>query len=189
MRILIGTIGLALALAGTVENAAAQTGRPPTRTAAPSTPAENQILQAGAQLHDAGKFDEAIAKYEEVLKTNATNMTALYELAYSYLGKKDLARAREAAIRGTEYRSDMLPMFYDLLGESYDANGEPEKAIEMYKLGLQVAPDASQLYYNMGITYLESLKKPDEAGMPPRRIARHNPIACTERGPLGSKIR
>lgn len=163
MRILIGTIGLILALAGTANRVAAQTGRPPTRTATESTAAEEAALQAGTKLHDEGKFDEAIAKYEEVLKANPTNMTALYELAYSYLGKKDMVKAREAAIRGTDYRSEMLPMFYDLLGESYDAAGEPEKAIEMYKLGIRVVPDASQLYFNMGITYLESLKKPDEA--------------------------
>jgi tetratricopeptide (TPR) repeat protein len=62
---------------------AAQAGGP-TRAATPSTAAETATIEAGIKLHDAGKFDEAIAKYEEVLRLSPANMTALYELAYSF---------------------------------------------------------------------------------------------------------
>src|SRR5262249_24969911 len=55
------------------------------------------------------------------------------------------------------------PLFYDLVGGAYDSLGEPQKAIEAYKKGIQIVPDAAGLYYNMGVTYLESLKNPDEA--------------------------
>jgi tetratricopeptide (TPR) repeat protein len=57
----------------------------------------------------------------------------------------------------------MLPMFYDIISESHDMEGHPELAIETYKKGLLVAPDATILYHNLAITYLESLKNPDEA--------------------------
>src|SRR5262249_48465945 len=40
---------------------AAQSGAP-TRTATPSSPAETATIEAGIKLHDAGKYDEAIAK-------------------------------------------------------------------------------------------------------------------------------
>jgi tetratricopeptide (TPR) repeat protein len=143
-------------------NLAAQSG-PPTRTATPSTPAETGTIEAGIKLHDAGKYDEAIAKYEEVLKLSPANMTALYELAYSFAANKEYEKSLAAATRGTEYRSDELPLFYDLIGGAYDSLGEAQKAIEAYKKGIQIVPDASTLYYNMGVTYLESLKNPDEA--------------------------
>jgi tetratricopeptide (TPR) repeat protein len=141
---------------------AAQAGGP-TRAATPSTAAETATIEAGIKLHDAGKFDEAIAKYEEVLRLSPANMTGLYELAYSFAANKDYEKSLAAATRGVEYQSDLLPLFYDLVGGAYDSLGEPQKAIEAYKKGIQVVPDASVLYYNMGVTYLESLKNPDEA--------------------------
>lgn len=143
--------------------ALAQRATAPTKTATPSTPEEDALVAAGARLHDEGKFDEAIAKYQEVLTKSPANMTALYELAFSYIGKKDYVKGRETAARGTEYRSDMLPMFYDLIAESYDGAGEPQKAIETYKRGIEAVPDAGLLYHNMAITYLESLKNETEA--------------------------
>jgi len=142
--------------------AAAQSG-PPTRTATPSTSSETATIEAGIKLHDAGKFEEAIANYEEVLKLSPANMTALYELAYSFAANKEYEKSLAAATRGTEYQSPELPLFYDLIGGAYDSLKEPEKAIEIYKKGIQIVPDASMLYYNMGVTYLESLKNPDEA--------------------------
>jgi tetratricopeptide (TPR) repeat protein len=135
----------------------------PTRAASPSTAAETATIEAGIKLHDAGKFDDAIAKYEEVLKLSPANMTALYELAFSFAATKDYEKSLAAATRGTEYQSELLPMFYDLIGGAYDSLGEAQKAIDAYKRGIQVVPDASVLYYNMAVTYLESLKNADEA--------------------------
>jgi len=135
----------------------------PTRTATASTAAETATIEAGIKLHDAGKFDDAIAKYEEVLKLSPANMTALYELAYSFAANKEYEKSLAAATRGAEYQSELLPLFYDLIGGAYDSMGEAQKAIEAYRRGIQIVPDASMLYYNMGVTYLESLKNADEA--------------------------
>lgn len=151
-----------LVMMGSSAAVRAQNG-PPTRPAMPSTPEQDKSIAEGAALHDQGKFDQAIAKYAEVLKVSPNNMTALYELAYSFAAGKEYAKALETAIRGTEYQSDLLPMFYDLIGSAHDSMGNPDKAIDAYKKGIQVVPDAGMLYYNMGVTYLESLKNPDEA--------------------------
>jgi hypothetical protein len=155
--------------------AAAQNGTPPTRKAAASTSDQDAALRTGVALHDQGKYDEAIAVYEEVLKQNPDNMAALYEMAYSLAEKKDYAKSLEVAGRGTGYQSEQLPMFYDLLGSSYDLMGEPQKAIDAYKKGIQVVPDASMLYYNMAITYLESLKDADQARLTLEKAVEVNP--------------
>src|SRR5215471_2897630 len=139
MRIGLTTV-VAVALLSAI--LAAQSG-PPTRTAAPSTPAETATIEAAIKLHDAGKYDEAIAKYEELLKLSPANMTALYELAYSFAANKDYEKSLAAATRGTEYQSPELPLFFDLIAGAYDSLGEPQKAIDAYKKGIQIVPDAS----------------------------------------------
>ena len=160
MRLVRSFAALTLSLMPVV--ATAQAGGP-TRIATAPNPAETATIEAGIKLHDAGKFDEAIAKYEEVLKLSPANMTALYELAYSFAANKEYEKSLAAATRGTEYQSDLLPMFYDLIGGAYDSMGEAQKAIDAYKRGIRIVPDAAVLYYNMAVTYLESVKDPDQA--------------------------
>lgn len=135
----------------------------PTRTPAPSTASQDLALGAGITLHDQGKYDEAIARYQDVLQQNPDNVTALFELAFSYTAKKEYQKSLETAGKGTEYRSDLLPMFYDVMGATLDAMGDPQRAIAAYKRGIELAPDAALLYFNMAVTYQESLKDPDQA--------------------------
>jgi tetratricopeptide (TPR) repeat protein len=134
----------------------------PTRVPAETTTAQEATLRAGIELHDQGKFDEAIARYREVLSGSPSNVTALFEMAYSLLAKRDFEQAAAIARQGAEYKSDLLPMFYDVMASALDSKGDPRQAIEIYKKGIALVPDASQLYYNMAVTYRESLG--DQAG-------------------------
>jgi tetratricopeptide (TPR) repeat protein len=137
--------------------AAAQPTRP-TRTPAQPTPAQEKALQEGVSLHDEGKYDEAIAAYQAILDETPGIPAALYELAYSYAAKKDYQQSIATARRGAQYDSELLPLFYDVIAFSLDAMGEPRQAIDAYREGLALVPDASELYFNMGVTYLESLQ-------------------------------
>ncbi len=158
--------------------AAAQTGRAPTRPSTKPTAAETAGIETGIKLHDQGKYDDAIAKYQEVLTMSPANMTALYELAFSFAANKEFEKSLAAATRGIEYQSDLLPMFYDLIASAHDSMGEADKAIDAYRKGLQVVPDAAVLYFNMGVTYLESVKNADEA-----RRAMEKAVALDPRQP------
>ncbi len=106
----------------------------------------------------------------------ALSVAALYELAYSYMEKRDFDQSLATARTGAEYKSDLLPLFYDLMASSLDSKGQPEQAVEMYKKGLTVAPNASQLYFNMAVTYRESLNKPDEARRALEKAAALDPM-------------
>ena len=138
-------------------------GAAPTKTPTPPTPDQEQKIRAGVELHDKKQFDEAIAKYQDVLKENADNMEALYELAYSYLEKKDFTHSLEAARRGTQYKSDMLPMFWDMIATNFEEQKQPLQAVQTYKQALAIDPTAGLLYYNLAIMYRETLKDPATA--------------------------
>lgn len=150
--------------------------RAPSRVPAKTTPEQEAIIRAGVELHDKGQFDEAIAKYQEVLAKSPTDVTAMFELAYTYLEKKDFDKSLATASEGARFQSELLPMFYDLMASSYDSKGQPQQAIDAYKQGIAIAPDASQLYFNMAVTYRESLNKPDDARLALEKAAAIEPL-------------
>jgi len=157
-------------------SASVQAQSAPTRVPATTTPEQEEIIRAGVELHDKGQYDGAIAKYQEVLETSSTDVTALFELAFSYLSKRDFDKSFETAKKGAEFKSELLPMFYDLMASSLDSRGQPQQAIEMYKRGIALSPDASQLYYNMAVTYRESLNQPNDARVALQKAASIEPL-------------
>jgi tetratricopeptide (TPR) repeat protein len=158
-----GKLWLACALAWTLPAAALAQNPTPARTPVASTPAQDEAIKAGVALHDQGKFDEAIARYQAVLEENPDNITAQFEMAFSYLAKKDFTKSLELAKAGATYDSDLRPEFYDLVAAALDSSGQSDQAIDTYKQAIAIAPDAGFLYYNMAVTYLESLKNEPDA--------------------------
>ena len=148
----------------------------PTRTPTETTPDHEAVIRAGVDLHDKGDFDGAIAKYQEVLAKSPSDVNALFELAYSYLSKRDFDRSLETAKKGAEFKSELLPMFYDLMASSLDSKGQPQQAIDTYRRGIALVPDASQLYYNLAVTYRESLNQPNDARLALQKAAAIEPL-------------
>ena len=125
---LLNSLLLTLALLSPATLASAQ--RAPSRVPSKTTPEQEAIIRSGVELHDKGQFDEAIAKYNEVLAKSPTDVTAMFELAYSYLAKKDYDKSLETARQGTQFQSELLPMFYDLVASSLDSKGQPLQAVD-----------------------------------------------------------
>jgi tetratricopeptide (TPR) repeat protein len=132
----------------------------PTRESRPNTPSEFAVINAGNLLYDQGKFDEAILRYEEVLKSNPNNVYAMHELSLAYGEKRDYQKSVDLAVKGMEYRSDILPKFYAVIGNTLDATGQLQQAVDVYKKGLALTPNSGILYYNLGVTSTTSLKDP-----------------------------
>jgi len=137
--------------------------KPPTRDAAPIPPADIATFRAGDAAYQQGRLDEAIARYEEVLKANSENAFAMNQLADAYFQRKEYQKALDVAARGIEYRSSVLPSLYTTIGNTLDAVGQPQQAVDAYKKGLALAPNAGSLYYNFGVTTQSSLKDPVQA--------------------------
>jgi tetratricopeptide (TPR) repeat protein len=112
----------------------------------------NALIKQGAALHDAGKFADAIAKYDEALKVDPDNTGATYEKAFSLhaLGKDDegIPLLEKVIKENTE------PGAYNLLGNIYDDKKDFDKSISYYNKGIAAFPKYQRLYYNLSVSYL-----------------------------------
>lgn len=132
-------------------------GAAPAREPAEMTPAHEALIKEGMSLHDQGAFEEAMARYRQVLTESPTNVIAMFELSYAQLSHEDYDQALETAKQGIAFKSMLLPMFYDMMASALEGKGQPQQAIDVYRQGIAVVPDAPLLYHNMAVTYRERL--------------------------------
>lgn len=132
----------------------------PTLVPTEATAAQKQLIQEGTKLHDQGRYDEAIQKYEQVLKENPTNDLAIYEIALSYYYKKNHVKAMEAAYKLIQYKSQTATLGFGIVANILDDDGKPKEAIDFYRKAIKVleddpeyTPQVANLYYNLGVTY------------------------------------
>jgi tetratricopeptide (TPR) repeat protein len=113
---------------------------------------ERNLIQEGANAYKRKDYQEAVDRYQVVLKTNPNNVLAMYELALTYSAMNKHEKSLETGLLALEYRSPELNKVYLLVGTELDYLGEKSDAIDVYKNGLKRYPDDHLLYYNLGIT-------------------------------------
>jgi len=96
-----------------------------------------------------GRYDEAIKLLEEARQLEPDRITWPYEIAYAYIGKKDYKKASDLLQTLLQHK-DINPRVYQSLGNAYDFQGNPLKAIETYREGLKKFPAAGELYLELG---------------------------------------
>jgi tetratricopeptide (TPR) repeat protein len=100
--------------------------------AAPKTDPAVIAFNEGAQLANAGKVDEAIAKMEEAVTAKPELIAGHEALASLYLRKKDYPKAIASANKVLEYDADNTDMA-GILYDAYAASGNAAKAAEYKK--------------------------------------------------------
>jgi tetratricopeptide (TPR) repeat protein len=111
-------------------------------------------VREGIALFDQGKVDDAIAKFKEALAGNPKQTVAAYELGLAYAAKGDFAHCRTTLepIIDVEWRSRVA--VFAMLGNCLDSGGDRQKAIAVYRRGLEVAPNDPSLSFELGIALL-----------------------------------
>lgn len=120
-------------------------------TFAQTTDAKTLVSQ-GTELHDQGKYEEALAKYTAAMKADPKYATAYYEYAYTLF---TTGKGKEAL----DYLEKLIKLDpksaggYDMLGSIYDDMGDQDKAITYYQKGVEADPNYQRLHFNLSITY------------------------------------
>ena len=138
----------------------------PTMSPTPCSDAQKTMISQGVVLHDAKRYDDAIAKYQDVLKENPNCTNAMYELSMSLYVKGDTTKAMETAYNGSKYKSDELPLFYLTMANILDDIGKSKEAQQIYIDGINILkdnkemrPHLSSLHYNLGLSYRRQKKE------------------------------
>lgn len=106
------------------------------------------IMQA-YELSDSGKEDEAIAIYDELLKTYPKSSLLKYEKAYCYYLKEDFAKAYKL-LKPALSAPDAFARMYAVAGNCLDIQGKSKQALKLYEAGLKKFPDSGDLYLERG---------------------------------------
>lgn len=88
---------------------------------------------------EAGQIAESIALLEECQNLDPDNMTYPYEIAFAHYLGQDFSTAAKALKKLTSHK-DVTDLVYQMLGNSYDLLGKPEKDFEDFAVWLSKNP-------------------------------------------------
>src|SRR3989338_108424 len=120
-----------------------------------------EALQLAMQLHQDGRLDEAEHVYQEVLKWDPGNSSALHCLGILMVqvGQPEDAIA---LIRKALANCPDNPQMHNHLGEAFRMMGRNEDAMKEYEHALSLDPDCVEVLNNVGVA-LSLLGRQDEA--------------------------
>jgi len=123
----------------------------PKSTSAGKDKSADAFIQEGQSLHDAGRYDDAIARYRQALAAEPGNATAFYELAFTYSAKKDFDHCLEATREGLKHPQDQGARLYSQQGTCLDDAGRGAEALAAYREGLAKHAHDGHLRYNYAV--------------------------------------
>jgi tetratricopeptide (TPR) repeat protein len=110
------------------------------------------LVREGIALYDSGKYDEAISKFSAALAEDPSSDLAAYELALTYSAKGDNAQCIALLEPRAKKKSRVQAPMHAILGNCLDHAGHPDRAVAVYRRGLKINPNDTQLLYNLAVT-------------------------------------
>ena len=132
-------------------------------------------VNEGIELHDSGKYAEALAKYNEALNLDKDNSLALTEKAMTLESVKRYDEAIEVSKQVLKlYPNEDNRTLYVTYANSLDHLNKTDLALKVYDEALKKYPDYYQLYFNKGIS-LVNAKENEKALIEFQKATKLNP--------------
>lgn len=111
------------------------------------------LMRQAIKMMDKGEIDESIVFLDSARKLDPGDFVYDYETGFAYSLKKDYKNAIRY-FQSTLNYSNAIDQCYQMLGNSYDHDGNSKKAIEIYNEGLKKFPNSGKLYLELGVMAL-----------------------------------
>ena len=121
-----------------------------------------ELIKQGIQLHDQGKYKEAIAIYRQVPRSDTNYHNALYELSLSAYNNNQFEDSKKYAEEGLKLFPERADEFYLLIASALDNLDKPQDAVDLYEKMIKLYPSQYNTYFNKGIS-LRTLKRYEDA--------------------------
>jgi len=121
----------------------------------PSPAAQVQThLDRALRAHSAGQLDAARREYDEVLKADARNQYALYNLGLIAQTQGDAATAEQHYRKALEVDPKMVPALFNLAIVRTHA-GAAQEAVSLYRQVLAIDPNNAGADLNLGLLLVQ----------------------------------
>ena len=142
-----------------------------------------QLLKEGIALHDAEKYDEAVARYRQVLPGDSSYALAQLEMGLSLMVAEKYQESL-AALQRSRALDAYQPQLYATLGADYEGLKQLGEARQAYAAGLKLYPYNENLWVNQGIFELDQNQlQPAQASL--QRAIELNPTKASGHRLLG----
>lgn len=111
----------------------------------------NAQIDEATALADAGKFDEAIAKLQAVLKEDPADTEARYELALTFGSKGDTKQCRETMAPVGAVAGPLQVRALTAIANCLDNENDWKAAIATYRKALAIDPNDVEVAFNLAI--------------------------------------
>jgi tetratricopeptide (TPR) repeat protein len=119
---------------------------PPEHLSAP------QNLALGLLFSSAGAYELAIPRFEEALRVDATNDTAIVNLALTYKNLGKTPAAIDLLRRAAKERPSAA--LYNLLAGLDEESSEYVEAVQSFQRAVELDPNNERYYFDLGMEYL-----------------------------------
>jgi len=122
---------------------------------AADTSGSDALIEKGVKLHDEGKYDEAIALYNQVCKCDPAYPRAAYEAALSFYESGRNAEALQKCDEAISLHFFIPPVF-SLKSTLLDESGKPREGAALIDSVLKFWPYNQNLLYNLALCLINA---------------------------------
>ncbi len=123
----------------------------------------HELAAEAIELMDNGEFESSITKLEAAKVLDPSNYVYDYEIAFAYNLQERFPEAIEILEKLIKQHENFNDQCFQNLGNYYDLNGQPDKAMEAYERGIQKFPNSGRIYLEMGVVTAHRKKNFGEA--------------------------